>query len=246
VRFFLFAAVLPLVALSTSCATRSAAPAASAPALASRPPDEVRRRQTIAVYPFENNAVTARERLDFLREWLPDVVGGQLREAGELRLVERRELVKILQEQKLGASEIASKEGRLRLGRMAGAQTLVFGGFTAIAGELHIDARIVDAESGLVTRSVTARGAVGEARRLGEELAGKVAANLGVEIARRTTAAGVTGDQALRAAELYYEGVALEQQGKKDDAIERYRQALEMNRNDEEARQRLKKLLTGP
>ncbi|MGH7822708.1 MAG: CsgG/HfaB family protein [Candidatus Binatia bacterium] len=241
-------ALFALAAVIGGCAAKPAAapPGASGAAVArATTAAEARRRQTIAVYPFENNAVTGRERLDFLREWLPDVVGEALRQGTGLRLVERRELLRILQEQKLGASALASKEGRIELGKIAGAQTLVFGGFTAIADRLQIDARIVDAESSLVLRSVTVHGAAGKARDLGAELAGKVAENLGLEVSRRTTGAGVTDSRALRAAELYYDGVSLEKAGKKEQAIERYRQVLEIDRGDEEARARLRKLLGG-
>jgi curli biogenesis system outer membrane secretion channel CsgG len=231
-----------LLVLFAGCAAQ----APPSPSSAAAVPDAARRRQTIAVYPFDNNAVTGRERLDFLREWLPDVVGDALREGGELRLVERRELLRILQEQKLGASALASKEGRLQLGKIAGAQTLVFGGFTAIAETLQIDARIVDAESSVVLKSVAVRGTAAEARTLGNELAEKVARDLGLEVARRTTAAGVTGGPALQAAERFYRGLALEKEGKKEQAIENYRQALEINRDDEEAKARLRKLLTNP
>ncbi|MGH7856360.1 MAG: CsgG/HfaB family protein [Candidatus Binatia bacterium] len=241
---FVFLAAL-LVALG-GCTAKPAGPPPAAPGrLAALPAaPEARRRQTIAVYPFENNAITGRERLDFLREWLPDVVGESLRQSAGLRLVERRELLRILQEQKLGASALASKEARIELGKMAGAQTLVFGGFTAIADRLQIDARIVDAESSLVLRSVTVRGEAGAARDLGTELAGKVAENLGLEVSRRTTMAGVTDSRALRKAELYYEGLSLEKQGKKEQAMERYREVLEIDGGDEEAKARLRKLLT--
>lgn len=233
-----------LVALGGCTAKPAGGPPAAPGSLAAATAPEARRRQTIAVYPFENNAVTGRERLDFLREWLADVVGESLRESAGLRLVERRELLRILQEQKLGASALASRESRIELGKMAGAQTLVFGGFTAIADRLQIDARIVDAESSLVLKSVTVSGEAGAARDLGTELAGKVAANLGLEVSRRTTGAGVTDSRALRTAELYYEGLSLEKQGKMEQAIERYRQVLEIDGGDAEAKARLRKLLT--
>ena len=243
-----FLALLGVAAFG--CAAPAPAPPAAETVAAApaRPPvpDETRRRQTVAVYPFDNNAITGRERLDFLSEWLPDVIGGTLREAGELRLVERRELLRILQEQKLGASDLASKEGRLRLGKMAGAQTLVFGGFTAVGETLRMDARVVDAESGLVVRTTGVQGAPQEARDLGRRLAADVAGGLGLDVSRRVTAAGVADDRALRAAEHFYRGVSLEKEGKKEQAIEAYRRAIEINRGDEEARRRLKQLLGAP
>ncbi len=195
------------------------------------------------MFPFENQAVSGRERLDFLREWLADSLAARLRESGDLRVVERRELVKILEEQKLGGSELASKEGRLRLGRMAGAQTMLFGEFTAIGETLQIDARIVDAESGLVVKSTSVRGGVSETRRLGGDLGDRLVTDLGLNLARRTREAGVTNDRALEAAESYYAGLALEKSGRKEEALERFRRALELNHGDEEARAHLKKLL---
>ena len=197
----------------------------------------------MAVFPFDNQAVTGRERLDFLRDWLADAVAARLQESGELRVVERRALLKILEEQKLGSSALASKEGRLRLGKMAGAQTMLFGGFTAIGDTLRIDARIVDAESGLVVKSSSVGGSAGQARRLGDDLAGRLAQDLGLNLAHRTRETGVTDDRALEAAESYYAGLALEKSGHADEAIERFRRALELNHDDEEARAHLKKLL---
>ncbi len=201
------------------------------------------RRQTVAVFPFDNNAVTDRERLDFLREWLPDSIGAALHGSQDLRVVERRELVRILQEQKLGSSDLASKEGRLELGKIIGAQTMIFGGFTAIAGALSIDARIVDVESGAILKTTSAQGLAGDARRLGEEISQRMTQGLGIAVAAKGAAAGLIDSRALEGAEHYYRGLALEKEGKTDEAIESYRRAIQIDREDGEARAHLKKLL---
>jgi curli biogenesis system outer membrane secretion channel CsgG len=199
----------------------------------------------VAVFPFENNAVAGRERLDFLRDWLADVLAAKLHESGELRVVERRELLKILQEQKLGSSALASKEGRLQLGKIAGAQTIVFGNFSAIEDVLQVNARIVDVESGLILKSVAARGKAAEARAVGQQLSQDLGKGLGIAVARTAEAAQLTDSRALREAELYYQGLDLERRGETDAAIESYRKALEIDPNDTEAREHLKKLLGG-
>src|SRR6058998_2680807 len=105
----------------------SACSPASQPTAAAPAPPASMRRQTVAVFPFANDGVAGHERLDFLCDWLADSLGAALQSSGDLRVVERRELLKILQEQKLGSSALASKEGRLELGKIAGAQTLIFG-----------------------------------------------------------------------------------------------------------------------
>ncbi len=210
---------------------------------ASAPEARSGRRQTVAVFPFDNNAVTDRERLDFLREWLPDSIGAALHGSQDLRVVERRELLRILQEQKLGSSDLASKEGRIELGKIVGAQTMIFGGFTAIAGALSIDSRIVDVESGTVLKTATAQGSAGEARRLAEEISQRMTEGLGIAVANKSAAAGLIDSRALEGAEHYYRGLALEKAGKTDEAIESYRRAIQIDREDGEARAHLKKLL---
>jgi curli biogenesis system outer membrane secretion channel CsgG len=223
-----------LGACSTASKTTSPQPA---------PPPSLR-RQTVAVFPFANDGVAGHERLDFLRDWLADSLGASLQGSGELRVVERRELLKILQEQKLGSSALASKEGRLELGKIAGAQTLIFGNFAAVGDGLQISARIVDVESGVILKSSTVHGSVDSARALGEDLSGRLARDLGISVARAAQASGVADDRALAEAELFYQGVRLEKQGESDRAIERYRQALAIDPNDREAKERLRKLLS--
>jgi tetratricopeptide (TPR) repeat protein len=188
--------------------------------------------------------VSGHERLDFLRDWLPDSLGASLQSSGELRVVERRQLLKILQEQKLGSSTLASKEGRLELGKIAGAQTLIFGDFAAVGEVLQISARIVDVETGVILRSASVHGGVDSARALGEDLSRRLAQDLGISIARAAQASGVGSDRALAEAELFYKGVRLEREGESDRAIESYRQALAIDPNDREAKERLRKLLS--
>jgi TolB-like protein len=223
-----------------ACSSTSASkPTAAAPA----PPVSLR-RQTVAVFPFANDGVPGHERLDFLGDWLADSMGAALQSSGELRVVERRELLKILQEQKLGSSALASKEGRLELGKIAGAQTLIFGNFAAVADVLQISARIVDVESGVILKSSSVHGDVDSARTLGQDLSRHLAQDLGISIARAAQASGVASDRALAEAELFYQGVRLEREGESDRAIELYRQALAIDPNDREAKERLRKLLS--
>ena len=239
---FRLSLVLALAFALDACSA-ARAPAPAPPNAAPPPAAEGARRQTIAVFPFANDGVTGHERLEFLRDWLPDTIASTLETAGELRVVERREILHILEEQKLGSSALASKEGRVELGKIAGAQTMIFGDFAAIGDLLQISARVVDAESGVVLKSATARGAVGAARTLGEDLSQRLAHDLGLTVTRAARAAGVAGDRALAEAELYYRGLDHERRGESDAAIESYRQALEIDPNDREARAHLKKLL---
>jgi tetratricopeptide (TPR) repeat protein len=50
----------------------------------------------------------------------------------------------VLAEQKLGASELADVDARLRLGRILGASRMVFGGYFALGEEVQVTMRVVD------------------------------------------------------------------------------------------------------
>ena len=227
-----------------ACSPATAPPSTPAAAAgAKREGGQSLRRQTVAVLPFSNDGLSGHERLDFLRDWLPDTIGASLGASGELRVIERRELLHVLEEQKLGSSELASKEGRLQLGKIAGAQTLVVGGFAAIGDVLQVNARIVDVESGVVLKSTSARGDVASARQLGEKVSKDLAQDLGIGVARAAAAAGVADERALAEAELFYQGVQHERQGDTDQAIDSYQRALKIDPNDGEARRHLTKLL---
>ncbi len=236
---FALAALCGWLAACSPAAAPPAAPAAGA----KREAAQSLRRQTVAVLPFSNDGVAGHERLDFLREWLPDTISAALGGSGELRVIERRQLLAVLQEQKLGSSELASKEGRLALGKMAGAQTLVVGGFAAIGDVLQVTARIVDVESGVILKSTSARGDVASARELGAKVSNDLAKDLGIEVARAAATAGVADERALAEAELFYQGVAHERNGETDQAIDSYQKALKIDPNDGEAKRRLMKLL---
>lgn len=231
------------VLLGGCAAARPASQTIAPPAAQAAGGQAAGRRQTVAVFPFENNAVTDRERLDFLRDWLADSIAARLEQTGELRVVERQSLLEVLQEQKLGASQLASPETRLRLGRISGAQTMIFGGFAAVGETLEIDARVADVESGAILKSASSVGEAARMREVSAELCDKLVADLGLTVTRRATELGVLDTNALRGAEFYYTGVAQERSGKRDEAIESYRHALELDHDDQQARERLQHLL---
>lgn len=69
---------------------------------------------------------------------------------GGYQVIERERLVRILEELNLGSGELADEETRLRLGRIAGAQRMVFGSYLVIEGTARIDLRLVEVETGRV------------------------------------------------------------------------------------------------
>lgn len=109
----------------------------------------------VAVWDFDNqtppglSALPAGQ-LDYLRRALAEAVTQALLERGGLAVVERQRLRDVLAEQKLGASELADIDARLRLGRIVGASRMVFGGYFALGEEVQVTVRVVDSATSRV------------------------------------------------------------------------------------------------
>lgn len=101
----------------------------------------------VVVWDFDNQtAVSALppERIDFLKRALSESLTGTLLQVQGLPVVERQRLKDVLAEQKLGASALADEDARLRLGRIVGAQRMVFGGFFVLGETVQLHVRVVD------------------------------------------------------------------------------------------------------
>jgi curli biogenesis system outer membrane secretion channel CsgG len=89
-----------------------------------------------------------------LGEILSAQVIDAIRQKGGYEVVERERLLLILEELALGAGELADEGTRLRLGRIAGARLMVFGGYQVIGDRMRLDLRLVDVETGKVRKAV--------------------------------------------------------------------------------------------
>ncbi len=69
---------------------------------------------------------------------------------GTYALVERERLLAILQELRLGSSDLAAEATGLRIGRIVGARLMLFGAYQVIASQMRVDLRLVEVETGNV------------------------------------------------------------------------------------------------
>ncbi|HOM30279.1 MAG TPA: CsgG/HfaB family protein [Deltaproteobacteria bacterium] len=79
-----------------------------------------------------------------------DVLGAQ-----GVEVVERERLVAVLEELRLGSSQLADDETRLRVGRITGAREMVFGAYMVVGPTMRLDLRRVDVETGRVVRTAS-------------------------------------------------------------------------------------------
>lgn len=116
-------------------------------------PDSVEQRATVAVWDLENVS-PGRSGVD-VGEVLASQVIGVLQRKGEYTVVERTRLVRVLEELRLGSSDLADQQTRLRVGRLLGARYMVFGGYQIIGGQMRLDLRLVEVETGKIRKAVS-------------------------------------------------------------------------------------------
>ena len=104
----------------------------------------------VAVWDLENFSVTENQIMDNMQEFLTAKVAETMQEQGGYVIVERQKLLLALEELSLGSSNLVSEASQLAIGRMLGAQLMVFGGYQQFGEQLRIDLRLIEVESGAV------------------------------------------------------------------------------------------------
>jgi TolB-like protein len=99
----------------------------------------------VAVWDFEHQALDGPDAgaLAPVSRALSEILIGELLACPGIQVVERSRLRELLDEQKLGSSDLADADTRLRLGRLAGARHMVFGSLLQIGAQARLDVRLV-------------------------------------------------------------------------------------------------------
>jgi curli biogenesis system outer membrane secretion channel CsgG len=131
-RLLALLAVLLFAATAARCAVTADTP----PAL-----------PAVVVWDFDNQSAATGVpggNIDYLRRSLSESLTAALLQVPGLPVVERQRLKDVLAEQNLGSSALADDDTRLRLGKIVGAQRMVFGGFFVIGDQVQVNVRVVD------------------------------------------------------------------------------------------------------
>ncbi|MEK7728186.1 MAG: CsgG/HfaB family protein [candidate division KSB1 bacterium] len=199
---------------------------------------------TLAVLNFDNNSIAERARLQPLCNGLSQMFTSALSQVQQLRLVERTQLTRLIDEMKLTQAGVIDGPTAQQVGKLLGAQQVLLGSFVYLPNKkLRLDARLVQVETGLTLRAGEETGKEGELfemvarlnKKLLRELAVRVTA---AELARLDAARNVSFAAAL----LYAEGVALEDRKDFQAARKKYEAALAVDKSFALARQRLLEL----
>lgn len=105
-------------------------------------------KPTVAVMYFNNGALSQHDDYEPLRKGIADVLITELAANDSIRVVERDQLQKLLEEQDLAQSGRVDQATAVKVGKLLGAQHMIFGGFVIdMKGRMRLDARAVNVET---------------------------------------------------------------------------------------------------
>jgi TolB-like protein len=197
-------------------------------------------KPTVAIMYFNNNVFTKDARdYDGLMKGVPDFLVTEMSANPGIRVVERDQVQKLVDEQRLAGGGQVDRETAVKVGKLLGAQHMIFGGFMADPkGNFRIDARAVNVETGAIEYTDRVQDKSDNVLALISQLAGRL--NSGLKLpgspVRTGDASGASGAQQagaptavklpMRVAVLYGKALDMKDKGDKARAVELFNAVL--------------------
>jgi TolB-like protein len=186
-------------------------------------------RPGLAVLPFENGGSYGQDKEDFdaLEIGIQQMLLTEFAVNSDLRVVERQRLKALMQEQDLGTSGRVDQGTAAQLGKLVGARYMVLGGFVDFYGDLRIDARVVNVETGEIVKSERVRRKREELYDSVVELALQIARGLDLPaLSRQAMQERENREVPPGAVRLYVKGLLYQDRGDQERAAELFQQAI--------------------
>lgn len=150
-----------------------------------------------------------------------------------LRVIERHQLQDLLMEQKLALSGRVDEGTAVEIGKLLGAQYMIYGQVTSIATQLRMDMRAVDVETSEILEAQKMTGKTDELLDMVVQMADSFGSQLNLAApSERPSLEAIPA----RATIEFSRGVDFEDRGDNEQALEHYRAALEIFPNHPAAR----------
>ena len=190
-------------------------------------------RPGLGVLDFDIGATIGQDADDYqaLRRGLASMTINELAANNSIRVVERAQLQQILQEQNLGREGRVDPSTVSQIGRLIGARYMVTGTLYDVRGDVRIDARMFDTETGQILRTYRVNGRLDDVFALVTRLSGELLQNASLPPLQRGAmdehrqANPAPPTQAVMA---YSRAVLYADRGDTDRAVEQYRRALQV------------------
>jgi TolB-like protein len=177
-------------------------------------------KPTVAIMYFNNNVFTKDAHdYDGLTKGVPDFLISEMASNPNIRVIERDQVQKLIDEQKLTSGGQVDRETAVKVGKLLGAQHMIFGGFMADPkGNFRIDARSVNVETGAIEYTDRVQDHADNVMALIGQLAGRLNSGLKLGAPTRTGDAGTR--LPMRVAVLYGKALDMADRGDKAKAVE--------------------------
>jgi TolB-like protein len=111
-------------------------------------------RPGIAVMPFDNGGSYGqdKENFDALQKGIAGMLISELAQNPAARVVEREDIQKLLEEQKLATAGRVDPQTAAKIGKLVGARYVVLGTFLDFYGDFRVDARLVNVETSEIVK----------------------------------------------------------------------------------------------
>ena len=201
-------------------------------------------RPGIAVLSFENGGSYGKDKEDFdaLRKGIAAMLIGELAQNPNVRLVDRGEIQRLLDEQGLAVAERVDRETAAKIGKLVGARYMIAGSFIDLYGDFRVDARIINVETGEIIKVVRSDPKLHDRRDMSRMIQ-SVAERIMVDAKLPPLPAGTAQRPAVptEALALFSRALLYQDRGDKAKAVEYYQKALDVFPAYTEANEGLRK-----
>jgi TolB-like protein len=187
-------------------------------------------RPGVAILPFENGGSYGKDREEFdaLRRGLAGMLTYELAQNPAVRMVDRMEIQRLLDEQGLAVAERVDAATAAKIGKLVGARYMIAGMFIDLYGDFRVDARIINVETGEIVKVVRSDPKLRDRKemfRIVQSVAERIMEDTklpAIPAASGSARAAVPTD----AIALYSRALLYQDRGDKAKAVEYYRKAL--------------------
>jgi TolB-like protein len=202
-------------------------------------------RPAIAVLPFSNGGSFGpdKEDLTALEVGVQQLLLTELVQNESLRIVERSRLREILEEQALVTSGQVDPRTAARIGRLVGARYVVIGGFMEDSGRFRLNGRVVDVETSEVLKAHLVQDRRQNLYEMLVDLADRITRGVNLPpLPAPVAEQRRTREIPPEAVVLYSRALVYQDGGRREQAIELYRQLADRFPEMTEAREALRQL----
>lgn len=168
------------------------------------------------------NNTTMNKDYSWLSRGLPDMLNTGLSRSENVRVVDREDLQRVLNEQKLALAGLTDEKSAIKVGKLLNANLLVRGSYIIQGDTVRIDARIIDTETGQM-KSAEQTGKTSDLFALVKDLTEKILLQVSLSVPADLR----MGTASIDAAKYYYQGLDYLDTTNVSLAIEKFNQSRE-------------------